>query len=238
MSRIVRNLLIIVGVIVLLLLVSGGAVTWLFRTSFPQTRGTIAMKGLQAPVQVLRDRYGVPHIRAANMHDLYFAQGFVAAQDRFWQMEFWRRIGSGRLSELFGAKTLGVDIFIRTAGFLRAAEADYAAMDQADRSILQAYADGVNTYIAGKKPRQLGLEFALLRLQGVPIRVEPWEPANSLTWLKLMALDLGANLRKELYTVDLIQSLGHREDPGISWRTTAMTACRSLCRTTSCRWLC
>ena len=208
MSRIVRNLLIIVGVIVLVLLVAGGAVTWLFHSSFPQTRGTIAMKGLQAPVQVLRDRYGIPHIRAANMHDLYFAQGFVTAQDRFWQMEFWRRIGSGRLSELFGAKTLGVDIFIRTAGFRRAAEADYAAMDQADRSILQAYADGVNTYIAGKKPRQLGLEFALLRLQGVPIRVEPWEPVNSLTWLKLMALDLGANLRKELYTVDLIQSLG------------------------------
>ena len=208
MSRTAKRLLIILGVIVLLLLIGSGAVRWLFQNSFPQTRGNISAKGLQVPVQVLRDRYGVPHIRAANMHDLYFAQGFVAAQDRFWQMEFWRRIGSGRLSELFGEKTVGTDMFLRTAGFLRAAEADFEAMDPQYKGILQAYADGVNAYVAGKKPRQLGLEFALLQLEGVPVKIEPWQPVNSLTWLKLMALDLGANMRKELYTIDLIQSLG------------------------------
>ncbi len=200
--------MIVAGIIVVALFLAGGAVLWLFRSSFPQTQGTIAAKELRAPVQVLRDKYGVPHIRAANMHDLYFAQGFVTAQDRFWQMEFWRRIGSGRLSELFGDKTLGVDTFLRTLGFRQAAEADYDAMEPEYRGILQAYADGVNAYLAGKKPRQLGLEFALLQLQGVPIKIEPWEPVNSLTWLKLMALDLGANMRKELYTIDLVRSMG------------------------------
>jgi len=208
MSGIAKKLLIILGALILALLIAGGTIRWLLRDSFPQTRGIVSAKGLQAPVQVLRDSYGVPHIRAANMHDLYFAQGFVTAQDRFWQMEFWRRIGSGRLSELFGEKTVGTDMFLRTAGFQRAAQADFEAMDPQYKGILQAYADGVNAYLAGKKPRQLGLEFALLRLEGVAVKIEPWQPVNSLTWLKLMALDLGANMRKELYTIDLIQSLG------------------------------
>jgi penicillin amidase len=211
MVRIVRGLAIVVGIMVLLLLLATGSFRWLLQASFPQTRGTLSVNGLQAPVQVLRDRYGVPHIRAANMHDLYFAQGFVTAQDRFWQMEFWRRIGSGRLSEFFGAKTLSTDMFLRTAGFQRAAEADLQALNSEYREILQAYADGVNAYVAGKKPRQLGVEFALLKLQGVPVTIEPWTPVNSLTWLKLMALDLGANMRKELYTIDMIQSLGLEE---------------------------
>ena len=208
MSKVVKVLVIIIGIIVFVGLVVGGATRWLIRSTFPQTRGTVVAKGLQAPVQVLRDRYGVPHIRASSMHDLYFAQGYVTAQDRFWQMEFWRRIGSGRLSELFGKKTLGADIFLRTVGFRRAAEQDYERMAPETRGILLAYADGVNAYVANRKPRQLGLEFALLRLRGVPVKIEPWEPVNTLTWLKIMALDLGANMRKELYTVDLIRSVG------------------------------
>jgi penicillin amidase len=208
MSKTVKGLLIALGIVILVFLMAAGSLRWLLRSSFPQTRGVIHAKGLEATVQVFRDRFGVPHIQAANMHDLYFAQGYVAAQDRFWQMEFWRRIGSGRLSELFGAKTLGTDIFLRTAGFLQAAEADFQAMDPQSQAILQAYADGVNAYTAGKKPRQLGVELALLKLQGVPVTIEPWKPVNSLTWLKLMALDLGANMRRELYTMDLIQAMG------------------------------
>jgi penicillin amidase len=208
MSRAWKGIGIAVGVVLLALVAAAGSYRWLLESSFPPTRGVIHARGLEAPVQVLRDRFGVPHIRAENMHDLYFAQGLVTAQDRFWQMEFWRRIGAGRLSELFGAKTLGTDIFLRTAGFRRAAERDLQTLDPQYREILQAYADGVNAYTAGKKPRQLCLELALLKLQGVRFTVEPWKPVDSLTWLKLMALDLGANLRKELYTVDLIQSMG------------------------------
>ena len=116
---------IIAGVVVILVgVIAACVVVWFFRSSFPQTGGTSRQKawklrrGPQGP-------FGVPHIRAASMHDMYFAQGYVAAQDRFWQMEFWRRIGSGRLSELFGKKTVGTDVFLRTAGFRRAAERDY-----------------------------------------------------------------------------------------------------------------
>ncbi|HVO38068.1 MAG TPA: penicillin acylase family protein [Spirochaetia bacterium] len=204
----VRRLLIAAGVLLLVLLVIATTALSILRSSFPRTRGTLAAPGLEGRVDVLRDRWGVPHIRAASMHDLWFAQGFVTAQDRFWQMEFWRRIGAGRLSELFGKTTLGTDIFLRTVGFRQAAERDYAAMDEEARAILRAYADGVNAYVAGRKPEQLGLEFRLLKLRGVPLAVEPWVPVDSLTWLKLMALDLGGNLRKELYSIDLIQAVG------------------------------
>ena len=99
-----------------------GAWLWLTRQPYPQTRGRIRLQGLTAQVEVLRDRYGVPHIYARSAEDLFFAQGFVHAQDRFWQMEFWRRISSGRLSELFGKSTLETDKFLRTLGIYRVAQ--------------------------------------------------------------------------------------------------------------------
>ncbi|MFI5368140.1 MAG: penicillin acylase family protein [Spirochaetia bacterium] len=204
----IKVLLISLGALLLLVLVAGAAVLITIHASFPRTRGTLTVKGLNEPVEVLRDRSGVPHIRARTMHDLYFAQGFVTAQERFWQMEFWRRIGSGRLSELFGKATLGTDIYIRTVGFRRIADLDYAAMSQEARDVYQAYADGVNAYILNRPARKLSLEFALLQLQGVKLQIEPWVTQNSLTWLKLMSQDLGANMRRELYTIDLIHTLG------------------------------
>jgi len=204
----IKVLLISLGALLLLVLVAGAAVLITIHASFPRTRGTLTVKGLNEPVEVLRDRSGVPHIRARTMHDLYFAQGFVTAQERFWQMEFWRRIGSGRLSELFGKATLGTDIYIRTVGFRRIADLDYAAMSQEARDVYQAYADGVNAYILNRPARKLSLEFALLELQGVKLQIEPWVTQNSLTWLKLMSQDLGANMRRELYTIDLIHTLG------------------------------
>ena len=208
MRKPIRVLLITLGVLVLIVLLAGAAVLITVHASFPQTRGTLSLKGLNEPVDVLRDPSGVPHIRARNMHDLYFAQGFVTAQERFWQMEFWRRIGSGRLSELFGKATLGTDIYLRTAGFRRAADKDYAAMSREARDVFQAYSDGVNAYILNRPARKLSLEFALLELQGVKLTIEPWVPQNTLTWLKLMSQDLGANMRREMYTIDLIQRLG------------------------------
>lgn len=208
MSKPVKILLIALGTLVLIVLIVGVGVLVTVRGSFPRTRGTLTVKGLNEPVEVLRDRFGVPHIRARNMHDMYFAQGYVTSQDRFWQMELWRRIGSGRLSELFGKATLGTDIYLRTVGFRRIADQDYAAMGQEARDVFQAYADGVNAYILSRPPRKLSLEFALLKLQGVPFKVEPWVPQNSLTWLKLMSQDLGGNMRREMYTIDLIQKLG------------------------------
>ena len=208
MSRKSRRLVIALGSIVVVLMILASVLATVVRGSFPQTRGTLAVAGLQSSVEVLRDSSGIPHIRAQSMHDLYFAQGFVTAQDRFWQMEFWRRIGAGRLSELFGSTTLGTDVYLRTVGFRRAAEQDFAAMDPDARGILQAYADGVNACILHRPAAQLGLEFTLLELQKVPFTIEPWVPQDSLTWLKVMAQDLGSNMRRELYTIDLIQKMG------------------------------
>ena len=208
MRKPLKILIITLGALLLIVLLAGVAVLITVHASFPQTRGTLTAKGLNEPVEVLRDRLGVPHIRARTMHDLYFAQGFVTAQDRFWQMEFWRRIGSGRLSELFGKTTLGTDIYLRTVGFRRVADQDYAALGQEARDVFQAYADGVNAYILNRPARKLSLEFALLKLQGVKFEIEPWMIQNSLTWLKLMSQDLGGNMRREMYTIDLIHKLG------------------------------
>jgi penicillin amidase len=171
-------------------------------------KGTGKMDGLSAPVEIYKDKDGVPHIYAENMEDLVFAQGYVHAQDRFWQMEFWRRIGSGRLSELFGEAVLGVDIYIRTVDFRGLAEEEYEIMDEETKRYLDAYSAGVNAYILDKKPRALGLEFRLLKLQGLDLEIEPWTPVNTLTWYKVMAEDAQGNMRKELFTIDLIRTAG------------------------------
>lgn len=193
----------------------------------------LSAKGLQADVEVLRDRYGVPHIRAANMHDLYFAQGYVTAQDRFWQMDFWRRIGAGRLSEYFGKTTLGTDMYLRTVGFRRAAEQDYRAMDPDTHSVFDSYAEGVNAYISSRSPSALGFEYALLQLQGVKVSIEPWVAVDSVTWLKVMAQDLGGNMKRELYSLDLIQKMGLART-GTSSGLSATASFRSSFPTASC----
>jgi penicillin amidase len=113
-------------------------------------------------------------------------------------MEFWRRIGSGRLSELFGKATLGTDMYLRTVGFLRMAERECADMDPDTLAVLDAYAEGVNAYIMNRPAGKLGLEFAFLALQGVKVKIEPWTPVNTITWLKVMAQDLDGDMRKEL----------------------------------------
>jgi len=203
-----RRWLISVGAVLVVIAMIFLAGLWIVRSSFPAVSGVLPAAGLQADVQVLRDRFGVPHIRAENMHDLYFAQGFVTAQDRFWQMDFWRHIGAGRLSEYFGASTLGTDQYLRTVGFRRAAQDDLDAMDTDTRSVFDWYAQGVNAYVSTRTPSALSLEYALLQLQGVKVTIEPWAPLDSLTWLKAMAQDLGGNMRRELYTMDLIQKMG------------------------------
>ena len=123
--------------------------------------GEIALPGLSAAVEVIRDRWGVPHIYADNQHDLFFAQGYAHAQDRFWQMEFWRRLGAGRLSELVGPATLPHDRLMRTLGLYRAAQASIAQLSPEVRALGEAYAAGVNAYISAPG-RAWPLEFHLL----------------------------------------------------------------------------
>ncbi len=206
--RTIRRVLIAVGSLIALLLILLVAGIFLVRSSFPRTQGTIHVAGLHAQVEVLRDAHGVPNIYASDMHDLFFAQGYVHAQERFWQMDFWRHIGSGRLSEMFGESQLETDKFLRTLGWARVVEAELASLDAETLSVLQAYADGVNAYLAQRRGPALSLEYAVLGLLTPGYTPEPWTPLNSLTWAKAMAWDLGGNMDLELERAVLLRTLG------------------------------
>jgi len=203
MTRVFRFLLIAAGGLVLLLLaaVVGG---WLWlRTSLPQTGGTIALDAVSASVEVIRDENGVPHIFAATPEDAYAALGYVHAQDRLWQMETMRRLGAGRLSEIFGEVTLPLDRYARTFGLYRLAEAQVARLRPDERKLIDAYARGVNAYLhhhSGALPP----EFVLMR--HTP---EDWRPADSLVWARIMAMRLSRNWSTEL----LRWRLSRRLDP-------------------------
>ncbi len=161
---------------------------------------------------MIRDRWGVPHIYASNPHDLFMAQGFLHAQDRFWQMEFWRHIGTGRLSEMLGKTTLHQDRFIRTLGWNRAAQQDLEALGPEERAILEAYAAGVNAYLEQNRDR-LPLEFTLFRLFGRRWEIEPWQPLHTAAWAKVMAWDLSGNWDKELLNARIVQKIGPEHLP-------------------------
>jgi len=190
-------LIIIIGVVGLVVV----------RRSFPQTDGSLQIPFLKDTVEVFRDGYGVPHIYASNEYDLFVVQGFIHAQDRFWQMEFWRRIGAGRLSEILGPGALDQDRFIRTVGWNRTAQEEAEKLSGPELAALQAYADGVNYYINTQRGK-LGLEFTMLGLTGVSFDPEPWTPVNSLSWAKVMAWDLGGNRTAELTRANILAVLG------------------------------
>ena len=185
-------LVVVIGVVAVL------AVTWV-RRPFPVTEGEISVPGLGAKVTVLRGDHGIPQIYADNAEDLFKAQGFVHAQDRFFEMDLRRHVTSGRLSELVGDGGLETDRVIRTMGWRRIAEAELPTLEPETRRYLQAYAEGVNAYIkqAGS-PSKMSLEYVVLAQQVPDYRVEDWTPADSLAWLKAMAWDLRTNYTSEL----------------------------------------
>lgn len=186
-----------VGALVSLL---GAGYYWLLRRPLPQTKGTLRLRGLHAPVEIIRDRWGVPHIYADNACDLMFAQGFVHAQDRLWQMDFNRRLVAGRLSEVLGAVTAPVDCWMRTLSMRRIAEQEVDLVGGEARAELEAYAAGVNARIGqGRLP----IEFTLLRYAP-----EPWGLADSLAWIKMMSWSLSVNWEAELLRAQLIARLG------------------------------
>jgi penicillin G amidase len=163
----------------------------------PQTTGTISLPGLDADVEVRRDARGVPTILADTSHDLFYAQGFVHAQDRFWEMDVRRHVTAGRLSEMFGDSQVETDTFVRTLGWRNVAEAELELLTPETLDALEAYADGVNAYLAERGPTQVSLEYAVLGLTARGYEIEPWTPADSVSWLKAMAWDLRANLEEE-----------------------------------------
>jgi len=197
MKILARILISLVVIALITMVAAGGALFTFARQSFPQTGGTLKLAGLSGNVEVIRDKFGVPHIYADTPADLFRAQGFVQAQDRFFQMEFWRRIGQGRISELFGASALSQDKFIRTVGWAHTAEQEATSLDPDTRVILQAYADGVNAYALPNADR-LSFEFKVLGLIGRKWTPEPWTLVNTLTWGKAMSFNLAGNMDAEL----------------------------------------
>ncbi len=192
------------GLLLLLALVSGGAVLWL-RGSLPETEGTVAIAGLAAPVEVLRDGDGIVTIRARGEYDAARALGYVHAQDRLWQMDFMRRAGAGRLAELVGPAALPHDRLMRTLGLYRVARTNLEILAPETRALLNAYAAGVNAYLE-HPPRAWPLEFYLLA-PPFGYRPEPWRPADSLVWGRLMALRLAGNWSDEVRRARLSKRL-------------------------------
>jgi penicillin amidase len=188
-------------------LVAAGVVLWNVQRSFPQQSGEISLSGLDQTVTVQRDALGIPTVVAQTAHDLFFAQGFVHAQDRFWEMDFRRHVTAGRLSELFGASQLDTDRFLRTLGWHEIAAREVEALDASTRAYYEAYADGVNAYLADRSGSELSLEYAVLGLQNPDYAPEAWTPVDSVAWLKAMAWDLRTNIEDETERAVLAQTL-------------------------------
>lgn len=185
--------------------VGAGAVGYLLKRSLPPLDGDVAVRGLTGPVQVVRDRWGIPHVSAHTLHDALFGQGYCHAQDRLWQMELNRRLARGRLAEALGPDALDIDRFMRRVGLHRAAQVEWHQADGDVRAALQAYAAGVNAYLArmvatGKLP----IEMVLIGLQPAP-----WEPLDSLSFGRYMAFTQAPNWESELMRSRLIAHLGY-----------------------------
>ncbi|MEU8648480.1 penicillin acylase family protein [Streptomyces sp. NPDC048737] len=181
------------------------------RASFPQTKGSITLDGLSGPVDVKRDGYGIPQIYASSDEDLFMAQGFVQAQDRFYEMDVRRHMTSGRLSEMFGKSQVDNDEFLRTLGWDRIAEQEYDKVLSADtKKYLQAYAKGVNAYLQGKDGEEISLEYAALGFTN-DYKPAQWTPVDSVSWLKAMAWDLRGNMQDEIDRALLTSRLGPQQ---------------------------
>jgi penicillin amidase len=164
------------------------------KAALATTQGTLHVVGLQQPVDVLRDRWGVAHIYAKNQHDLFFAQGFVVAQDRLFQMELWKRSGQGRLAEILGPSALLRDINARLLRYRGDTEAEYKSYSPDAKEILEAFTSGINAFIAEtEKPggSALPVEFEL-----AGFKPEPWKPEDCLNLMA--AYSMTGNAWREL----------------------------------------
>jgi penicillin G amidase len=196
MKRLLKWLGGLAALAVVLAALAAAGVYVALRNTVPSPSGSLVIAGLSAPVEVVRDREGVPHIFAKSIEDLFCALGFIHAQDRLWQMELLRRSGQGRLSEVFGERAFSTDVFLRTLDLYGHAERSVTALAPEAKRTLEAYAKGVNAFIERRtglfEPR-LPPEFLLLR--HAP---EPWRHADSVVGVKMMALNLGTNINFEI----------------------------------------
>ncbi|MFF3986591.1 penicillin acylase family protein [Streptomyces sp. NPDC001797] len=204
-------------VLVLVLAVVGGVFYGAYwsvstvRASFPQTKGSITLDGLSGPVTVKRDGYGIPQIYASTDEDLFMAQGYVQAQDRFYEMDVRRHMTSGRLSEMFGKSQVKNDEFLRTMGWDRVAKEEYdTKLSASTKKYLQAYSKGVNAYLQGKDGKDISLEYAALGFVN-DYKPGQWTPVDSVSWLKAMAWDLRGNMDDEIDRALMTSRLGPQQ---------------------------
>ena len=169
---------------------------YLAARSLPDYTKTLEVTGVSAPVEIVRDNANVPHIFGENDADVFYGLGYAHAQDRLWQMTMLRRTAQGRLSEVFGRRTLSVDTLLRRLDIYRLASASVASQDARTTEALEAYAAGVNMRITEINERALGRGAPEMFLFGAPM--SPWRPADSLAVIKLMALQLSGHLQDEV----------------------------------------
>ena len=203
MKKWLRRLAKVLGVLLLVLMVVlPAAGFWFSRRPWPMIDGQVAVRGLAAPVQVIRDRLGIPHLYAQRESDLFFAQGYAHAQDRLWQMHFNRMVADGTFAAAFGRRAIEPDRFSRTLGLRRAAERAWKTLDPETRRHFTAYSAGVNAFLEGHRDR-LPVEFSLMGIDPAP-----WSPVDSLCAIKLMSLNLGENMDREILRVRFLRGLG------------------------------
>jgi penicillin amidase len=175
-------------------------ITRMSKRNLPQVDGKIKLTGLDQPVEIIRDSWGIPHIFANNPSDLFFAQGFVHAQDRLWQMELNRRTAQGKLSEIFGEIALDTDRTVRTFGFNRLAKSDWELFDDQTQEWMLAYSKGVNAYIDTNK-KSLPVEFTLIQH-----KPDPWHPLDSIAFMRVMMWQLSHAWYGEIIRAQVIQA--------------------------------
>ena len=197
-----KGLKIFIAILLALVIIIPSVFYVIVQRSYSAVDGAVHLKGLKAEVEIYRDSWGVPHIYAQNEDDLFFAQGYVQAQDRLWQMELHRRMGSGTLSEIFGESTLDMDKFSRALGLRKCAGDSCAVMDDGMLKVLNCYCSGINEYLRLNKDN-LPVEFTVLGFKPAE-----WVPMDSITVANLVAWDLGKNWEVELLRGRLVQKLG------------------------------
>lgn len=202
-SRALKTITVLLLVLAVVLPVAG---FWLTRRPWPQIDGEVAVRGLAAPVEVIRDPLGIPHLYGQRESDLFFAQGYVHAQDRLWQMLFNRIVADGTLAATFGPMGVQPDRFMRILGLRRAAERAWPILDPETRSFFAAYSAGVNAFIEAHRDR-LPVELGLLQIDP-----RAWSPVDSLCAIKLMSFNLGQNMDREILRVRFLRGLGKYGD--------------------------
>src|SRR5216683_5103381 len=180
------------------------SLNWRAQAALSVVRGTLKVKGLRQPVNVLRDRWGVAHIYARNQHDLFFGQGFVVAQDRLFQMELWKRSGQGRLAEVLGPEAVARDLNARRLRYRGDMEAEFRSYAPDAKAILEAFTAGINAYIAEtERPGGRGLP---VEFQIAGFKPEIWHAVDCLN--RMAAYSMTGNAGSELKHAQLVALIG------------------------------